>query len=88
MIAKRDFSSEIGGLIVLTILSAMSHFWLIMIAICAGTIVGVAGYLISSIVLHASRDMLERLLSPAGHNHASRESEAPVGPAGQSLPVA
>jgi hypothetical protein len=35
---KRDYSCEILSLIVLVILSDLSHFWLIVIAICIGVV--------------------------------------------------
>ena len=88
MTKQRDFSSEIVGLIVLIILSALSHFWLIMVAVCAVTIVGGAGYLLSSFVLRAGREMIERLHSHTAGNHASGESGSPIGRAQESLPAA
>jgi hypothetical protein len=34
--ARHDYSSEIVALIVLIVLSALSHFWYVLIAICVG----------------------------------------------------
>jgi hypothetical protein len=34
--ARHDYSSEILALIVLIVLSALSHFWYVLIAICVG----------------------------------------------------
>ena len=48
---KRDYSCEILSLIVLVILSDLSHFWLIMIAICIGIVFWGGGVLLAHLVL-------------------------------------
>ena len=88
MTANRDCNCEIMAVIVLTVLSALSHFWYIVIAVCAVTGLAVAGYLIASIFLHARRVVVARLLSPASHNDTRPETEVSVGGARPSLPVA
>jgi hypothetical protein len=90
MTGKRDYSCEIMGLIVLTILSALSHFWYIMIAICATATLAGAGFLISSISLRLRRELLARLLSPTHSQNARPQPDMSVGisrGAGQSMPV-
>ena len=79
MSAKRDYSCEIMGLIVLTILSALSHFWYIMIAICAAAALVGAGFLISSISLRLQRELLVRLLGPKHGQNARPQAEVSVG---------
>jgi hypothetical protein len=90
MTGKRDYSCEIMGLIVLTILSALSHFWYIMFAICAAATLAGAGFLISSIFLRLQRELLARLLSPTHSQIARPQADMSVGisrGAGQSMPV-
>jgi energy-coupling factor transporter transmembrane protein EcfT len=90
MTSRNNYSCEILGLVVLTILSALSHFWYIMIA--AGIMMGFAGtgLLLSKIILRAKREMLARLLRPAHRQRTDTESEVPVDiarSASPSLPV-
>jgi hypothetical protein len=52
--ARHDYSSEIIALVILVILSVLSHFWYVLIAICVGaTLVGM-GYLFARIILRAT----------------------------------
>jgi hypothetical protein len=91
MIGNRDYSCEIMGLIVLAILSALSHFWYIMIAICATATLAGAAFLISSIFLRLRRELLARLLSSARSKNAMPQANIPVGMtrgARPSMPVA
>ena len=89
MRAKHDYGCEIMALIVLTALSAFSHFWYIMIAICAVAIVVGTGVVLSRIFLHAQREMLAHLLSQASRKDAKHEKQVSVGAAAsQSLPAA
>jgi hypothetical protein len=74
MTAKRDYSCEIMALVVLTALSALSHFWYIMIAICVVAALIGAGFLLSRIFILAKRELLARLL-----NLASCKNAIPVG---------
>jgi hypothetical protein len=67
MSGNRDYSCEIMSLIVLTVLSALSHFWYIMIAICIVIALAGAGLLISILLIRLRRRLLARLLdSPLG----------------------
>jgi hypothetical protein len=52
MNSKCDRSSELLAFIVLFILSALSHFWFIMIAISVGLAIGIAGALLSRVFLY------------------------------------
>jgi len=49
---ERDRSSELLAFVVLFILSALSHFWLIMIAISVGLAIAMAGGLLSRVFLY------------------------------------
>ncbi len=49
---KHDRSSELLAFIVLFILSALSHFWFIMIAISVGIAIGIVGALLSRAFLY------------------------------------
>ena len=89
--ARRDYSCEIIALAVLTVLSALSHFWYIMIAMCVVTAFVGTGFLLFKIIVLAKREMLARLLNPALHKNAMPKGEASVvfgRGARQSLPVA
>jgi hypothetical protein len=88
MTKKCDYSSEIIGLIILTVLSALSHFWLIMIAICAVSIAAGAGYLISRLILRASSEVVERLHTLSVHNKATAASDLPDSQVTPSFPAA
>jgi len=86
----RDYSCEIMGVIVLAILSALSHFWYILIAI--GILTGLAGVglLVAIILIRIGRQLLARVLNPAPQE-ALPEAAVPrdVGPNSRpSLPVA
>jgi hypothetical protein len=49
-----DYSSEIVALIVLTVLSALSHFWYVLIAICLGAaLIGICSFF-AKILLRAT----------------------------------
>lgn len=65
MTGKHDYGCEIIALFVLTALSALSHFWYIMIAICIATALVGAGLLVSGIFLRAQKEMLAILFNPA-----------------------
>ena|SRR6202158_764319 len=91
MIGNRDYSCEIMALIVLTVLSALSHFWYIMIAICAAMALAGAGFLISLIFLRLRKELLARLLSPALGKNARPRADMSVNTsqgARPSMPVA
>jgi hypothetical protein len=91
MTSRRDYSSEILGLIVLTILSALSHFWYIMIAAGAAMAFAGAGLLLSKIFLRIKRQMLARLLRPEHRQNTGTGVEVPVDierGASPSLPIA
>jgi hypothetical protein len=76
--AKRDYSCEIMALSVLTALSALSHFWYIMIVICVGIALAGAGFLLSRIYLRARTVMLMYLYSPARGENTRPEAEVPI----------
>ncbi len=52
--ARHGYSSEIMALVVLIVLSVLSHFWYVLIAICVGVILIAAGYLCTRIILRAT----------------------------------
>jgi hypothetical protein len=52
---KGDYSCEILSIIVLFILSALSHFWYILFAICAGIILWGAIVLMGRLLISAAR---------------------------------
>ena len=52
--ARHDYSSEIIGLIVLVVLSVLSHFWYVLIAICVGAAFIGMGFLFTRIILRAT----------------------------------
>ena len=88
MTTKRDYSCEVIALTVLTVLSALSHFWLIMIVIGAVVCVVGAGFLISHICLRIRMELLARLFSTECRMNAMPETEASIGGVGPSLPLA
>jgi len=52
--ARHDYSSEIVALIVLIVLSALSHFWYVLIAICLGAaLIGIC-FFFARIILRAT----------------------------------
>jgi ABC-type transport system involved in cytochrome bd biosynthesis fused ATPase/permease subunit len=61
MFDKRDYGCEVIGLVVLTVLSALSHFWYIMIAIGVLLALSVIGVLLSRLFLRINRETLARL---------------------------
>jgi len=83
-----DYSSEIMGLIVLAALSAVNHFWYILIALCAAITAAGAGFLISRVVLYARRDILARMMTTPDYNARSLESKVSAVQSAQSSPVA
>jgi hypothetical protein len=52
--ARHDYSSEIMALVVLVVLSVLSHFWYVLIAICVGAAFMGMGYLFARIILRAT----------------------------------
>lgn len=91
MTTRHDYSCEILALIVLTVLSALSHFWYIMIAICIITSFAAVGFILSRIFLRPKSATLARLLSPEHHKSTSPDAEVSVDIARRarsSLPVA
>ena len=52
--ARHDYSSEIMALVVLVVLSVLSHFWYVLIAICVGAALIGMGYLFARIILRAT----------------------------------
>jgi hypothetical protein len=52
--SKHDYSCEILSFIVLVLLSALSHFWYIVIAICAGIVFWGALALFGQLMLRAA----------------------------------
>ena len=52
--AKHDYSSEIIGLIVLIVLSVLSHLWYVLIAICVGAALIGMCFLLARIILRAT----------------------------------
>lgn len=87
---KKDYSCEIIAVCVLTILSALSHFWYIMIAICAGLIVtGVVGML-SKVYLRLRMISVSDLYSPPPVRVAKPQAKGMLEAAqgsGQPLPA-
>ena len=61
---KHDRSSELLAFIVLFILSALSHFWFIMIAISVGVAIGIVGALLSRAFLYL---MTKQFPKPVRH---------------------
>jgi hypothetical protein len=52
--ARHDYSSEIMALVVLVVLSVLSRFWYVLIAICVGAALIGMGYLFARIILRAT----------------------------------
>ena len=94
MSARRDYSCEIMAVIALTVLSALSHFWYILIASCVVAALAGAGYLVSSIFLRIGLRIGRELacqLYPARRKNIGAKAEVSIGiarGAGPSLPVA
>jgi hypothetical protein len=86
MRARRDYSCEIMGIIVLTVLSALSHFWYILIAICVVTGLTVAVLLISRIFLRVGKGLLTHVLFPAPRRGTDPEVNVSVDIARRSRP--
>lgn len=61
---KHDRSSELLAFIVLFILSALSHFWFIMIGISVGVAIGIVGALLSRVFLYL---MTKQFPTPVRH---------------------
>lgn len=78
MASRRDFSSEILALVALLILSALSHFWYIMIAVCAVMALAGMGFVISAVLVHMKNKMMARLFSPADGRNTRGISESRV----------
>jgi hypothetical protein len=89
MTSRRDYGCEIMGLIVLTVLSALSHFWYILIAVCVISALVAAGFLISSIFLRIRRELLARLLAPRRSTETETGMSVDIARSSRpSLPVA
>jgi hypothetical protein len=73
----RDFSCEILGLVVLTLLSALSHFWLIMMGICAIAGLSVVAFLLSRIFRFAKSEVAARFLHPRHRRESQAQGELP-----------
>jgi hypothetical protein len=87
----RDYSCEIMALFVLTVLSALSHFWYILIAI--GVVAGLAavGLLLATILIRVGRQLLARVLNPVPQQNSRPEAAISVGVGPvprRSLPIA
>jgi hypothetical protein len=78
MTGNKDYSCEIMSLIVLTVLSALSHFWYIMIAICAVMALAAAGFLICISLIRLRRQLLAHLLHSALSHNARHRSDLSV----------
>jgi len=85
---ERDYVCEVMGLVVIAVLSALSHFWYVLIAI--GILGGMAGVglLIATVLLRLGRQVLARVLNPVHHEDSLRQAVLSVdaGP-GPSLPI-
>ena len=87
----RDYSCEVIGVIVLTVLSALSHFWYILIALSILAGLAVLGLAIAAILIRVGRQLLARVLNPVPQRISRSETAAAVhvGPSSRpSLPVA
>ncbi len=70
-----DFSCELLAFIVLVILSALSHFWYIVIAICIGVLFCGAIILLAQLVRLASRRISRRpLVKRLNHSQSGDSS--------------
>jgi energy-coupling factor transporter transmembrane protein EcfT len=90
MPARSDYSCEIIALMALTALSALSHFWYIMIAIFLAICVAVTVHLVSRVLLQAKTEMLVHLAQVNHRNlHSQQDASVDMGPAARtSLPAA
>lgn len=75
MTGNYDYGSEIMALFVLTALGALSHFWLIMLAICAVSALAGVGLLLPRIILRVQRLMLAIPFIPARRKEYDGESK-------------
>ncbi len=82
----RDYSCEILAVIILTVLSALSHFWYILIAI--GVVAGLAavGLLIATILIRVGRRLLARVLNPVPQQNSRSETAITVDVGSSSRP--
>jgi hypothetical protein len=71
---KRDYSCEIISFIVLFILSELSHFWYIAIAICIGIIFWGAVVLLGKLILSAARMFSRHLGARPANNRKTADS--------------
>jgi len=79
MSSKRGYDCEILSFVVLFVLSALSHFWYIMIFICAGIAVWGTGAILTRISVNwmtvcapeFRARMLHRVLGPGGPSSSS-----------------
>jgi hypothetical protein len=86
MRTRRDYSCEIMGIIVLTVLSALSHFWYILIAICVVTGLTVTVFLVSRIFLRVGKGLLIHVFFPAPRKGTDPEVNVSVDIARRSRP--
>jgi len=87
----RDYSCEIMALFVLTVLSALSHFWYILIAMGAVAGLTAVGLLTATILIRVGRQLLARVLNPVPQQNSRPEAaiSVDVGPGPRrSLPIA
>ena len=73
----RDFSCEILGLVVLTLLSALSHFWLIMMGVGAIAALSVVVFVLSRLFLFARSEVAVRFLHPRHRRESRAEGDLP-----------
>jgi hypothetical protein len=86
---RRDYSCEIMGIVVLTVLSALSHFWFILIFV--GIVAGVAvlGLVMAAVLIGVGRRLLARLLNPVPQQISNSEKALAVEVSQRpSLPIA
>jgi hypothetical protein len=76
----RDYGCEILALVVLTALSALSHFWLIMIAICAAAAFAQAGVLLSRVFFYGRNKIEFHLIRAPRREDLSPEAGLSDGP--------
>ena len=90
MTTSFDYLCAIVSFAVLTTLSALSHFWYVMIAICAVAVLTAVAFRFFVFLIRAKREMLAWFLSPAVRKNA-RSTKASADFARRpnpSLPVA
>ena len=82
----RDYGCEIMAVIILTVLSALSHFWYILIAI--GVVAGLAGVglLIATTLVRVGRRLVARILNPVPQQNSGSETAITVDVASSSRP--